>query len=132
MINRSAILLVLVSMFLAYSSFIYLNLPDNSKHDKDADNGKLVWQKYNCGACHQVYGLGGFLGPDLTNVVSRQDSNYMAALIRHGTDVMPAFGIPDKEIREILSYLKAVDRTGNADPRSFKISADGFIRQKND
>ena len=40
--------------------------------NKEAITGKVLYQKYNCTACHQIYGLGGFLGPDLTIVVSQQ------------------------------------------------------------
>lgn len=130
--RKPVILSLLVISFLGYSSFIYINLPDNAKHAAEADNGKLVWQKYNCGSCHQVYGLGGFLGPDLTNVSSRRNDEYITALIRHGTNVMPSMGVSDKEIGELISYFKSLDSSGTADPRSFKIQTDGYIRQQVD
>ena len=130
--NKFYILLFLLIVFLSYSSFIYLYLPENKVHSPAADQGKMVWQKYNCGACHQVYGLGGYLGPDLTNVLSRRDSSYISALIKHGTEVMPVLGASDEEISSLIEYFKALDKSGTADPRSFKIQKDGYITQEID
>ncbi len=33
----------------------------------NAIKGKQIWLQNNCQTCHQIYGFGGFLGPDLTN-----------------------------------------------------------------
>jgi nitric oxide reductase subunit C len=50
---------LLVVAFLSYSCFIYYRLPvKNYAVNPDAAAGKMVWQQYNCNACHQIYGLG--------------------------------------------------------------------------
>lgn len=91
--------------------------------------GKLVWQKYNCQSCHQFYGLGGYLGPDLTNVLSKWkgDKRIVSAFIRSGNNRMPAYQLDNEEMEALLLFLEAMDATGNSDPRHFKMRKDGMI-----
>ncbi len=116
--------------FLVYTLFLYSVLPvsDNLQTAK-ADAGKHLWQLHNCGACHQVYGLGGFLGPDLTNVYSQRGEEYIKAFIKGGNKTMPAFYLSDQEMESMLSYMRNLDASGSADPRTFSILNDGTIEQ---
>jgi nitric oxide reductase subunit C len=60
---------LLILSFLLYTICIYINFLQNDRAmSTAADEGKFVWQQKGCNSCHQVYGLGGYLGPDLTNV----------------------------------------------------------------
>jgi nitric oxide reductase subunit C len=77
-----------------------------------------------------VYGLGGFLGPDLTNVYSLKGPDHIRAFIKTGTNTMPAYQLTEDEILALLAYFKHMDQTGNADPRSFTINLDGTIEQE--
>lgn len=77
-----------------------------------AQNGRMVWQKYNCTSCHQLYGLGGYMGPDLTNVISGKGVDYTRALISSGGGKMPALGVSASETDALLAFLSAVDSTG--------------------
>ena len=113
-----------------YSLFIYSNLPvQHPSVDVKVLAGKTVWQKYNCGACHQVYGLGGYLGPDLTNVYSTRGENYIKTFIQSGTKIMPAFSLKKDELNDIVFYLKNIDSSGISNPQSFKINKDGTVSQ---
>ncbi|HRP52217.1 MAG TPA: hypothetical protein PLI97_01770 [Fluviicola sp.] len=53
---------LLTVSFLLFSISIYLqpnSVPETKAFDKHkASEGRLVFQKYNCQACHQFYGLG--------------------------------------------------------------------------
>ena len=128
------IFLVLCAGFLIFSSRIYL-IPAQTRgaidHGRAAD-GKLVWQKYNCQACHQLYGLGGYLGPDLTNVVSQPGKNqsYILAIIGSGTAQMPSFDLSREEQNALMQFLTEADRSGSADPRRFKPDAFGMIEAR--
>ena len=122
--------LTLITGFLFYSFFIYSTLP--AKYVKvvpEVSKGKLVWQQYNCNACHQVYGLGGYLGPDLTNEYSVKGPDYIKAFLKSGTVTMPNFHLNEEEIKDLLSYLQNIDASGKADPRTFTINTDGTIQQ---
>ena len=126
--QKIMIISFLLIAFIAYSSFLYFNLPYKSVSVTDAQyRGKLLWQKYNCTACHQVYGLGGYLGPDLTNVYSLRGPNFIEAILQKGTTVMPNFNLKENEISDLKAYLKNMDASGTADPRKFTIHADGTI-----
>ena len=121
---------LLLTAFLAYSFTLYATLPGGGVPlAPAADRGKTLWQRYNCTACHQVYGLGGFLGPDLTNVYARRNEAHIRAMLRSGTNTMPVYPLSDTEIGDLLAYLKHVDGSGQADPRTFKIHPDGTIAQ---
>ena len=97
--------------------------------DQEACDGKMVWQHYNCNACHQIYGLGGYLGPDLTNEYSLKGKDVINAFLISGTSTMPVFHMSEKEMNDLVAFLKDVDRTGSADPRTFTIYPNGTIEQ---
>lgn len=128
--SRQYILIILVTGFLAYSFFLYLSLPVKGRVPGEAaEKGKLVWQQYNCGACHQVYGLGGFLGPDLTNVYSSRGPAYIKVFLKNGTNIMPDFRLTEKEMNALTGFLQNIDSSGKSSPKTFAIKYDGTIEQ---
>ncbi|MBS1652866.1 MAG: c-type cytochrome [Bacteroidetes bacterium] len=120
-------------LFLAYSISIYMKpLSENEDarfNKKTAAEGRLVWQKYNCQACHQLYGLGGYLGPDLTNVYShpKKGENLIKAMVKTGSKQMPAFNLSENEMQELVEFLKSTDASGTSDPRTFTQDNFGMI-----
>ncbi len=128
--QKIIVVALLAGVFLFYSSFLYSSLPVKQYNtDEETVKGKSVWQKYNCNACHQVYGLGGYLGPDLTNVYSTKGKEYIKALLYNGTAAMPNFQLSEKEISALLAFLQNIDVSGKSDPRTFTIKYDGTIKQ---
>lgn len=125
---------VLCFAFLSYSISIYTLPPaeHSSAGISRTAEGRLVWQKYNCQSCHQLYGLGGYLGPDLTNIYSAKGRGeiFIKAMLRSGVRQMPAFDLAPEEVADLLEFLKAADASGTADPRHFKIRLSGMIEQK--
>lgn len=90
--------------------------------------GKLVWQKYNCQSCHQVYGLGGYLGPDLTNVYHLKGVAVIKGMVANGGMSMPAFSLSQQEQDDLLMFLKAVSLSGNGDYKSYQTTSSGMIK----
>ena len=122
------VLVLFVAAYLIYSFTLYTSLPvKQCIVDKRAENGKLVWQKYNCNSCHQLYGLGGYIGPDLTNVYSKRSEAFIKAFLKNGTTAMPNFNINDYEMDCLLKYFNSIDNSGKSDPRNFRINNDGTI-----
>jgi nitric oxide reductase subunit C len=134
--TRRIIFWTLFFLFVVHSALVFTVGTDVDKgeaHLTDkALNGKLIYQKYNCTACHQLYGLGGYMGPDLTNVMSDKGLGelYVRAFLQNGTQRMPNFHMSEEEISDLVSYLKYVDKTGISPVRKFKINMDGTVSQK--
>jgi nitric oxide reductase subunit C len=115
---RVAILLTLISCYLGYTLLVYTHgtkptvvLPP--KEQQLVAGGKQLYQDLNCQACHQVYGLGGYLGPDLTTAFSdrKRGGMYMRAVLESGGSRMPNFHFSKEEIDKLMRYLKYVDST---------------------
>lgn len=122
------LIIFLTISFLSYSVYLYTFLPfKQDKLSEQCVKGMDLWQKYNCNACHQVYGLGGYLGPDLTNVYSKRGPEYIAAFLKSGTQIMPNFHLTDEEVKSLNAYFEIMDKTGKSDPRTYKVNNDGTI-----
>ncbi len=102
-------------LFVIYTGFVYTvgTKGPSIVMNADAIKGKLLYQKYNCTACHQLYGLGGYLGPELTTVISQKGkgSLYADAIMKSGTERMPDFHLPDIERQQLIAFFTYVDST---------------------
>lgn len=110
--------LLLIFVFGLYTWWVYINCDKNNQEGrpgKEVITGWGIWQEKNCQSCHQIYGLGGYMGPDLTNIYSdpTKGAGYMRAFIPHGTQRMPDFNLSDTETSRLISFLAWVDKSGN-------------------
>lgn len=106
---------IFVVAFVAYSAMVYTaapNLEPRRALSASAAHGQQLYQQYNCVACHQFYGLGGYMGPDLTNVVSAKGNDYARIFISFGSRRMPDFDLNEAEIESLIDYLEFVDGSG--------------------
>lgn len=122
-------------VFLIFTVFICSSVTEGASTahaDPRVDNGKLLFQKYNCIACHQVYGLGGYMGPDLTNVISAKGKGeaYAKAFLKSGSKRMPDFSLSDSEVGDLLMYLKYLDGTGISPVKEYTINLSGTVNYK--
>ncbi|MCO5258781.1 MAG: cytochrome c [Crocinitomicaceae bacterium] len=129
------VFLLLSVLYLLYSLNIYLKplqVKEVTTVNKfDMTEGRLVWQKYNCQACHQLYHLGGYLGPDLTNVYSKYNGNadVIKGFVKAGIRQMPSFNLSTEEERLLIEFLKETDASGSSDMRNYKVLPNGMIEQ---
>jgi nitric oxide reductase subunit C len=93
------ILSVLIGAFSFYNYIIYTSKPayKNVIFSADAIKGENLWLQNNCNSCHQIYGLGGYLGPDITNVYSKEGKGekYIKTILNSGIKSMPKFNFPE-------------------------------------
>lgn len=99
----------LVAAFAVQTALVYSDDPPGPI-DEEAIRGRELWHDNGCQVCHQFYGQGGFLGPDLTDAYSFVDTARLRSLLTIGSGQMPAFNLSNAEIRDIRAFLKAMDR----------------------
>jgi nitric oxide reductase subunit C len=127
---------ILISSFFIYSVIIYTTGTSIDKGEKfrtdKSKRGKLLFQKKNCIACHQIYGLGGFMGPDLTNVISATGKGpaYVRLFLQNGTERMPNYHLSQDEQDELVAFLVYTDKTGVSPVKRFTINYDGTVNWK--
>ncbi len=120
-------------VFFAYSSIVYtIGTRHSAGQDhfgEQARQGKLLFQQYNCISCHQIYGLGGYMGPDLTNALSNHENGEIIAraYLKAGTQKMPNFNLTDEEIDALIAFLKYMDRSAYYPVKDFEISLSGIV-----
>lgn len=102
------------------------------KLSPQAVKGQELFQSNRCWSCHQLYGLGGYLGPDLTNVYSDEKKGplYIKAFLNSGVKSMPQFNFDEEEKDAIVAYLKQVDETGIYPNYDAQIEATGWVKIK--
>ena len=109
-------ILLFILFYFVYTYFVYtqesVSKYGNNTISPLACEGKIVFQKYNCISCHQLYGLGGYLGPDLTNVISAKGAPYVRVITKNGTLKMPNLNVTDNEIEALVEFLSAADSSG--------------------
>lgn len=111
--SRQLMLFVLVWVFAAQTWLVYSD-PKGSRHTLSEQGvaGQSIWRRENCQSCHQLYGFGGFLGPDLTNAIGGLSAERFRSLLTVGAGQMPAFELPAAEVAALAQYLTEIDRTG--------------------
>lgn len=111
---------VLVVCFFVQTAFVYFDFPSRASARELSDDAKVglaLWRKHNCQVCHQIHGFGGFLGPDLTNIVARRPSEDWSDVLTRGRKQMPAFEFDEKEQAAIVAFLTDLNETGTSIPR---------------
>lgn len=108
--------IILFAVFTSYSIYLYCYC-DKGKEvvlAHEAFSGRALWQKHNCQSCHQLYGLGGYMGPDLTNIISTSDNKRVFTFIKYGTGKMPDLHLTDSEVNNLIAYLAWINKTGKS------------------
>jgi ubiquinol-cytochrome c reductase cytochrome b subunit len=101
----------------ALASFVMKLTPETSKALETAPayatEGAIIYQKNQCGACHQINGLGTKLGPVLNGLAQRRSRQWIEEhfvnpqKLSPGT-TMPPYRFSSKEMDRITSYLLAI------------------------
>ena len=108
--RKKLLLAVLVLSFGVQTALVYSDARSEPLSEA-ALEGRKLWQRHACQTCHQFYGQGGFLGPDLTNAASRVDSTRLVSLLTVGSGQMPPLGFSDAEVAAMATFLREMDRT---------------------
>lgn len=134
---KRALFLSLFVSFALYSAYVWTAgtaLPDIRPPSDLARRGQTLFQTSNCTSCHQLYGLGGHLGPDLTNVASSPDKGieYIKLYLAYGSEKMPNFGFSEADQDALAAFLVFVDQTGTYPPLRPDIKWYGSVGYESD
>ena len=109
---------ILALCFVSQTYLVYADPTETRVLEGEELAGRRVWLANNCQACHQLYGFGGFLGPDLTNAAARLEKTQLAERLALGEGQMPKFDLPPNEVDALWQFLSAMDETGIGQARN--------------
>ena len=107
--SKKIMLTVLTASFVVQTGLVYLDDVD-IQLSQEAVEGRKLFHEGSCQVCHQLWGQGGFLGPDLTNAASRVDETRLVSLLTVGSGQMPAFDFDERQIGYLSTFLEEIDR----------------------
>ncbi len=133
--QRRTVYFILIGLFVLQSGLTYTVSTEASSPaaelNASAQRGEALYREFNCTACHQFYGLGGHMGPDLTNVAIAQGKGpeYARAFILHGSGRMPMLGVSTDQADDLVAFLEAVAATGIYPIRNLDLTPWGTYQQ---
>ncbi|MFH1003469.1 MAG: c-type cytochrome [Chloroflexota bacterium] len=73
-------------------------------------SGREVYREINCGYCHSINGVGGNIGPDLSNVGGEMNPAQLAEYLRNPHAMVPSTLHPklqftEEEMKALIAYL---------------------------
>lgn len=107
--SKKTLVAILVVCFSVQTALVYSDHREEPL-SPSALRGRKIFHEQACQVCHQLWGQGGFLGPDLTNAASRVDSVRLRSLLTVGSGQMPALGLSDARIADVAAFLREIDR----------------------
>ena len=113
MMGKGIIFLILFCSFSGYSLWVYTSgtsvVP--MAMSEDAIHGQKIFRDHNCNACHQLFGLGGYLGRELTKIktVRGRSPEFLKGMLNAGTLQMPKYNFSETECNQLLAYFDYVD-----------------------
>lgn len=112
--SASKRVLFILSVYVIVTTLVFLTSGNGETYELTGkeSRGQKIWRDNNCIACHSLYGVGGHLGPDLTNVSSRFGDRYITQTIKYGRGKMPGYKMSKVEIESVILFLEKFDRTG--------------------
>ncbi len=111
---RKILLVSLLASYVGQTALVYLDdtaTPEMALSEEGV-TGRRLWHELNCQVCHQLYGFGGFLGPDLTNAAPRLTRARLDEVLTIGNAQMPAYHLDGDQITALETFLHEMNATG--------------------
>lgn len=76
--------------------------------------GEAVFKSRGCSGCHSISGVGGNLGPDLTNIGAKRSKEWLAEQIKepkskNPASIMPAYkNLSKTDLNALVDYLASL------------------------
>ncbi len=120
--TRKVLTAVLIVAYVVQTLLVWRDPPSSPPLGDRALVGAHVWHQHNCQACHQLYGYGGFLGPDLTNAATVHGATglreRLEQVMSHGSAGMPPIEASAADLDALTAWLVHLDATGIGQARA--------------
>ena len=117
-----------IFFLLAFVALTYQNeqmIPLRDQRQQLAANpaiaaGKRIWETNQCIGCHTLLGEGAYFAPELGNVYKRRGGEFIKAWMKaqptgaSGRRQMPQFNLTEKELDELVAFLKYASEINTA------------------
>jgi len=102
-----------------YSESLVHNLATQAKREGNPQNGQSLYSKLACNACHQINGVGGMIGPDLTAIgTTLAPERIIEELMWPGRQIKEGFApveIHTKDDRILIGYERTTFQRPDAE-----------------
>jgi len=101
-------------IFIALTVDTLRQVPARSHEDRmtpDVVRGKQIWDRSNCMGCHTILGEGAYYAPELTKVVERRGTAWMAMFLKDPQAMFPGerkmvnYQFDDAQIADVIAFL---------------------------
>lgn len=119
----SIMVAIAVVAFLAFTTYKGATTPEGAEagaeipievpaSDTDALAGKKLIETAGCLQCHNIGGIGGAVGPNLTNVGGKGVDYYVNFMKNPPGGVMPSFSaVPQADLEDMATFLEGLGTT---------------------
>jgi nitric oxide reductase subunit C len=114
-LQKKSLFLILVALYFLQSFLVYSDGPSGPPMDALSQRGARAFQRHNCQACHQIFGYGGFWGPDLTNLADRVAEDELEPVLKRafgGRGRMPEFDFSEQERSSFAAFFRTLNKSG--------------------
>ncbi len=79
------------------------------------EKGQKVYTEKKCSMCHKIEGVGGKIGPDLSDVGNERDAEWIKGFLKDPKSVkpdtkQPPFKGTDEELEALVAYLMSLKK----------------------
>jgi putative heme-binding domain-containing protein len=101
-------------------------------HPGNPDQGRAIYERSGCTGCHIIKGVGGSLGPELSDIGARRAADYLRKALLNPGAALPrgVLSVPGRGFDEFL-LVRVTTRDGH-DVRGMRINEDTFTIQLRD
>lgn len=81
----------------------------------DIEKGKKVYDEKRCSSCHAIGGKGGKIGPDLSDVGSKRDGEWLTKFFKDPKGTVPGskhmvVKVSDADLSDLVAYMGSLKK----------------------
>ena len=111
LLKLKTFILISLSSFVIFTLVVRFSWAVDTPISEKAAAGKAVWQSYNCVSCHTLFGNGGYVGGDLTHILTRRSPQGLVDFFTEPPLVPPSLKkrhlhLTEEEAEDLIAYFE--------------------------